>query len=224
MAVPVQAPSRARTASAAAVLRHPPIADFVYLVSPSEVELVDGELLPRLVRFGIVPGVMGVPAQRKPEDPVRWEGPVAEHCKRSGRTLVDPRRYDIVPKVDGKPVEPGPGEDPDDPRTWYVARFPGFKGPVHVSVWQRPRVLGSQVLWDVDKAGETDFRRQIVAKMFPDGTVDPQIADVVRFAAERELANLEAEARINPRMTHNAEVVKAALGPPQSTKPAKAGG
>jgi hypothetical protein len=226
MAVPVTPEVRSQARKAGAPLVHPPIPDFVYLVSPSEVEMRAGEMLPRLVRFAILPGCMGVPQVRDENEPPRWEGAVADHCRRSGRTLVDCARFGIRPKVDGVEVEPADGEDPADPRVWYVRRYRGHKGSIHVSVWQRPRVLGSQVLWDVDEAGMLDFRRQIVEKMFPGGTVDDQIASVVRFAAEREVAALEAEAKHNPRATYNAEVARAALGgkPPSSTtKPAHRG-
>ena len=212
MAVPVQHEARPQARKASATLQYPSTFDFVFLVSPNEIDMINGEPLPRLKRFPIEPGCCGVPSVKNADDPPQWDGAVANECRITGRMLVDPARYGIKPKLNGVEVEPADDEDPNDPRCWYVRRYRGHKGWIHVSLWQQPRTLGTRVLWTTDHDGEIDFRRQIIAKMFAGGEVDPQVAETVKIEVEQEVAALEAAAKHDPRMVRNAEVAKAALG------------
>lgn len=208
--------ARPRPRAASSKMRVAPSKDFVILVSPTEIDLIDGEALPRLIRFPVEPGIMGIPGVKEFGDPVLWEPAVAFECGRTGRILVDPRRYGITIKVKGETIEPMSGEDLNDPRVHYVRRYAGHKGTVHVSVWQIPRTVGSQTNFKTDKAGETDFRRQIAKKIF--GGVDSDIATKVREQAEDDAVEMEIAAKTHPRHARNAKVAKAALGKPKKTK------
>lgn len=193
-----------------AAMRSPPTRDFVLLCSPTEIDFVAGVPLPRLTRFPIEPGLLGVPQIRNEGDEPVWQVAVGVECERNGRILVDPARYGIKPKVSGEPVVLAAGENPADPRAWYVRRYRGHRGTIHVSAWQLPRVLGATVLWEHDTEGEIDFRKQVAEKIL--GGVDQTIADTVRAAARMELADLASEAKHRPRLTLNVEVARAALG------------
>jgi len=154
---------------------------------------------------------MGVPPVRLPTDPVQWRGAVDVECERCGRILVDPHRYGLSVILRGQQVRPGPDEDASDPRTWYVRRYGGHKGRVHVSVWQVPRVLGAAVLWDHDDDGEIAFRREVAVKIL--GGIDPQVAESVRIQAEQVARRLEMDARLRPVVQPAADAARAALTP-----------
>jgi hypothetical protein len=84
---------------AANLLRYPPVVDFVLLCSPTAIDFVNGEPLPRLDRVPIDPGLLGVPGVRRETDEVRWSGAVALECHNTGRILIDPARYGLIPKL-----------------------------------------------------------------------------------------------------------------------------
>ncbi len=210
---------RAIRTPAAGVLRVLPRHDFVLLVSPSEIDLVHGKPLPRLIRFPIDPGLMGVPPVKNPGDPIQWEPAALRHCRALGRLIVDPLRYKLDITAFGQKVKPGDQEDLSDPRTWYVRSYAGYKGTVNVSVWQRPRTLGGTVIWEHDKEGEIEFLLEIAEKMFGGG--DPAIKEAVLQEAKQNLRNLEDEARHRPRLQANVDAARAALEPEakSETKP-----
>lgn len=193
-------------------LKIPPRKDFVFLVSPTETDMVDGEVLPRLVRFYIDPGINGVPGVERSEDAenVNWRGAVDAECHRNGRILVDPDRYGMEVTVNGKVVRPDPEEDSRDPRTWYVKRYLGHKGYVHVSIWETPTTLGRQVLWAKDLEGEKAFRREVVKKIF--GKIDDRIEKATVQRAKFELAEFKNELRRRPALQMNVDIAEKALG------------
>lgn len=203
---------RPRPRARSSKMRVAPRPSFVFLCSPLEVDMVDGEAVPRLIRFSIVPGVNGVPGVQKAEEElgVQWQGAVAMHCERTGRILVDPARYGLKVTLNDQGVEPNPVEDRNDPRNWYTRTYDGHKGAVNVSIWEIPRVLGNTVMWSKDKDGELAFRREIKKKIL--GGLDPSVKEHAVENARVELAEHEGEAKRRPALKRNVEAAKRALG------------
>jgi len=205
-----------RSGTRANVIRHVPTKDFVYLVSPSEIDMVAGEALPRLVQFPIDGGLLGVPGSEDGE--YTWRAAVATMCERQGRILVDPHEQGLTLAAFGKEITPDPDDDPTDPRSWYVCRYRGHKGIIHMPPWCKPRVIGSRVVWDKDPAGRIDFQRQIRDKVF--GGIDVEIEKIARLEAEQLAVQTEAEAKHRPTQARNAEVTRAAVTRPTTSKEA----
>ncbi len=199
------------------VIKHPATKDFVYLASPSEIDMVNGEALPRLIQFPIDGGLMGVPGSES--GMFSWQAAVAVECERFGRVLVDPKAEGLELIAFGEKVEIDRDDDPNDPRSYYVCRYQGHKGIIHMPPWCKPRSVGSMVVWDKDPEGLTHFRRQVRDKMF--GGIDSEIERLVRLKAEQDAIEIEADAKHRPTMARNAEVARKAITKPEPKPKAK---
>lgn len=174
-----RAPTR-RQSHRAAILNEPARPMFDLKHHPARWQEVDGELLPNLARLSHQRGVNNVDHH--------GDTTLAEvHASRQGWTILPPSSCPASMTPDG--IE------------GYVRVFDGKSGPIHVTPWERPRSLGSRVVWDRDEEGYRVWLRHLVAE----GFVPPPDAAVVDIIREGLIAKRERKAGaadVNPYARH----------------------
>lgn len=167
-----------------------------YAVSPTEMQVIAGEVLPFPAQITIRPGVNGTTAT--------GDSSVAEASQgsRLGRIVV-PLSVQVVAW--------------GAKRTGYLVAYDGTRGRYHVSAWQRPRRLGASIVWDVDWDGWIGFLRQLKT-MYLSDTIDPLVAEATLAPLLAEIASLEGPAQHNPAAARRLAELRARL--PKAAEPA----
>ena len=139
-----------------------------YIHHPARWTYVDGEWVPWLTTLSADPGVANVDKDGNTD--------LAEVTKRrAGFTLI--------------PWDAEPGG--------YCVAYDGAAGPVHLSKWERPKLVANQTRIDADAAGYWDFCRRLVA----DGYIsipDPSFIDIQIERQETKVAEWREKAPSSP--------------------------
>ena len=186
-----RAPVR-RQAHRSAVLNEPARPMFDLKFHPARWMEVNGELLPNLARLSHARGVNNVD---------HWgDTTLAEvHATRQGWTILPPASCPASMTPDG--IE------------GYVRVYDGKSGPIHVTPWERPRALGSRVVWDRDEAGYHAWLRHLIAEGFIPAP-DSAVVDVIRegLIAKRESARPAPRTSIPTPGTRSARSTRTSSG------------
>jgi len=183
-----QAPQRSNR-RAAKPLNEPPRADFTLTHHPARWQEIDGELLPLLGRMSHKRGINNVDHFG---DTTRAE----VNLRKDGWTLI--------------PQEACPPEMTPDGIAGYVRVYTGRGGPIHVTAWERPRPLGSRVVWDRDQEGYHAWLRSLMTEGYiapPDSTVVDYMREQLHTRRERKAA----AADLNPYARQAVEKIDEAL-------------
>lgn len=183
-----RAPHR-RQRGALSVLNEPARPDFTLTHHPARWQEMDGELLPLLGRMSHARGVNNVDHFG---DTTRAE----VNLSKKGWTLIPPEACPAAVSPDGIPG--------------YVRVFDGRVGPIHVTAWERPRALGSRVVWDRDEQGYRQWLRHLMTEGFiapPDSTVVDYLREQLMSKRERKAA----AADLNPYARQAVEQIDKAL-------------
>lgn len=168
----------------------PPSQDFVFLWHPEmwDVVEVDGEpkLAPRLREFRYEPGVAGV------EEVKRQRG------GNPRRALATQAERGFLP-VDPNVIVHAWGRDEEG----YVRMYDGVRGPVHLSVWHRPYVLGGRVVVDFDEEGWNAWRASLVGTTVP--APDARTQRALQLDMAKTLRKLQTSAERNASAAAKAE-------------------
>ena len=134
---------------------------FWFIAHPNRWQFIDGEYLPVLSRLSQRPGAKNV---TKDGDTAH-----AETLLRKGGWTVIP--WDAVPGG-------------------YVQVFDGRGGAVHLSRWETPRQVGTQIVMTTDTAGYYGFLRGLIA----DGFIAPPDQLVIEAMIEQQRQRVENNA------------------------------
>ena len=132
-----------------------PVANFTFLYHPQRWDVAEVEeefvLVPRLARFHHQAGVLGVSQVRGQVN--GDEAAALAFRARKGFVRIDP---DKEVTAWGKTVQ------------GYSVQYDGHRGPVHLTAWERPYMLGGTLLVDHDDEGWNAWRRGLVtSKVIP---------------------------------------------------------
>jgi len=170
-----------------------------YIAHPNRWQFLDGEWLPVLSRLSQRPGAKNV---TKDGDTAHAE------------TLLRKGGWSIIPwdAVDGG----------------YVTVYDGRNGPVHLSRWETPRQVGTQVVMTTDQDGYRAFLRGLIADGYV-APMDPMVADAMIESQRQRVennANRLHEPTVKARYDRDLAkltAMQAALENPPAVEPAKRG-
>lgn len=141
---------------------------------PARWHEVDGELLPLLGRMSHQRGVNNVDHHG---DTTRAE----VNLQKEGWTIL--------------PLEACPAELTPDNREGYVRVYQG-RGPIHVTAWEKPRPIGSRVVWERDEPGYHAWLRYLMAEGYI-AAPDPVVIDALREQLQAKRDRQAARADVN---------------------------
>lgn len=154
--------------------------DFTLTFHPARWQEVDGELVPLLGRMSHQPGVNNVDHFG---DTTRAE----VNLVKKGWTLIPP--------------EACPASMTPDGIAGYVRVFDGKNGPIHVTAWERPRALGSRVVWDRDEDGYRAWLRHLMTAGYIPAP-DSAVVDMIREGLTQKRERKAGAADVNPYARH----------------------
>ena len=172
---------------------------FWYIAHPNRWQFLDGEWLPVLSRLSQRPGAKNV---TKDGDTAHAE------------TLLRKGGWSIIPwdAVDGG----------------YVTVYDGRNGPVHLSRWETPRQVGTQIVMTTDQDGYRAFLRGLIADGYV-APMDPMVAEAM-IESQRQRVENNANRLHEPTVKARYErdlakltAMQAALENPPAVEPAKRG-
>ena len=143
-------------------LNHAPSPPFFLKWHPQRWELVEGELLPKLGRLAVEPGVNGVDKNGDPSL-------AFVSAKQRGWRVIG---WDVI--TDG-----------------YVRVHQGNFGKVHLTKWQTPKQIGNRCIIKHDAQGYRQFLRELVASSVI-SKPDPDLLDAMIKEREAKVERARA--------------------------------
>ena len=174
-------------------LPHAPSPNFLYFYHPFQWAVQGGEWLPQIAEHRQSPGQGNVGKNGEMTLAVA-------HRAKLGWQLVPP---DII--------EGG-----------YVRVHDGKRGPVHLSKWERPRVVaGMAAESEIDRAGYLDFLRLVAAHFNarPDRDVVRRAIARAENAVEQALSNNGEKSKVYTAAVERLETIRAATSALETTAP-----
>lgn len=172
-------------------LRMEPSANFLYMHHPNRWQIMNGKVLPSLTKLQQVPGLNN----------------------------VSPRAGGDMSSAIGMKIQNGWQIIPHDVIAGgYVKKYEGYRGAVHLSIWETPRQVGRRVY---DPETNTEGYQAFLQGLVDGGVIQPASQYVLRDLVERAQQAVERSApftateagrAIHQRMVEKLEAIEIACG------------
>ncbi len=173
---------------------------FTYMVSPWELECVDGYIVPRIVQIPHIPAVGRVTKNGDPS------GAISHNVSTKARVEV-PRDVEVTAF--------------GQRRRGYAVALKGTAGPYWVPVWKRARMVGSQVHWEEDLEGWRAFQRDLIKLATGGQKLTAEQVEIATRPVLQAISDLR-ERPDSPRVRAQLEILLKSLPPehrPADLKP-----